>query len=119
MARTDIPITKAPLFGGSVADVKALATAGDATNDHSFKNNGKQSLVVFNDGAGVVTVTVVSVANRSTFNRTGDQVMAVAASEVGIFNFTDPVGFNQADGTVSIDLDIDLSVKLLCVELEK
>ena len=119
MARVDIPVTKLGLFGGSLADVKALATAADAANDHEFKNDGKQALVVFNDSAGVVNVTAKAVANANTFNRSVDTSLAVAAGEVGLLNFLDPTGFSQSGGTVNIDVDVDVSISMLCMELAK
>ncbi len=119
MARVDIPVTKLPAFGGATTDVKALATAADATNDHSFRNDGRQSLIVFNDGVGAVAVTVKGVGTPGTFGRTADTTFSVAASEVGVVNFLDPTGFNQAGGLVNVDLDIDLTVKLLVLETTK
>lgn len=119
MARTNIPVTTPAVFGGATTDVKALATAGDATNDHSFINSGSESLTVFNDGAGAVAVSVKGKASAGNMNRAVDTDFSVAAGEVGVVNFLDPTGFNQAGGLVNVDLDIDTSVSLLVTKLQK
>lgn len=119
MPRVDVPVTKLPVFGGATTDVKALATAADAANDHSFKNDGRQSLTVFNDGVGAVAVTIVGTGTPGTFGRAVDTTFSVGASEVGVVNLLDPTGFNQAGGVVNVDLDIDTSVSLLVTELQK
>lgn len=119
MPRTNIPVTTPAVFGGATTDVKALATAGDATNDHSFVNSGAEHLDVFNDGAGAVAVTVKGVGSAGNMNRAVDTTFSVAAGEVGKVNLLDPSGFNQAGGVVHVDLDIDTSVSLLVTKLQK
>ena len=56
MPRTNIAVTT--ITEAAVAEPAAIA--GDATNDHSFTNDGRTFLRVKNTGAGAQTITIIT-----------------------------------------------------------
>lgn len=56
MPRTNIPVTTVVEAGVAYP----AATAGDATNDHSFTNDSRTILIFKNTGAGSQTLTVLT-----------------------------------------------------------
>jgi hypothetical protein len=110
MARTNIPIEEIPANGGSL---EITGIAGDATNDHSFVNDGRTLLYVKNGDVSAKQATVVSVSDQ--FGRTGDEVLSVTAGETALFGPFLPAIWNQAGGVVNVDLDADTSVEVAAV----
>jgi hypothetical protein len=110
MARVPIAIQKLPTQG-AIVDLTAGATAGDAVNHHSMVNDGETEIEIFNGGVGVATATIISTPDP-TFGRTQNLVVAVPAGKPARISPLKPGGWNQSDGTVHIDLDVDTSVTL-------
>lgn len=110
MARTDIPVQTIP-FQGSVTD--AVLTAGDATNDHEFSNDGEVVLFI-KTGATPVTVTVVSVPDE--FGRTGDEVYTVAADKESFAGPFIQSIWNQSGAKIHVDLSVDTNVELAAMK---
>lgn len=75
MARVAIAINTLGPNGGGLNDT--TFTAGDATNDHEFDNDGNTLLVVRNTDVAAKTVTVKSVADP--FGRSQDLTLTVPA----------------------------------------
>lgn len=96
MPRTAIPVVNPNKNAGGIV----APTAADNGNGMSFVNDGDTLLMV--EGTGAITVTVKSVADA--LGRTGDVVQILASGDLGQFGPLDPGGFNQADGTVNVDL---------------
>ena len=120
MARTNIPITELPFSG-----ITQLSwTAGDATNDHVFINDGNTIIIVKNGGGGAVQVTVVEqpepLLGRSS--ATGTQ-LSVDAGEEAVIGPLAAAGYNIKSGDdvgkVYIDLDVDASVELVACRLRR
>jgi hypothetical protein len=111
MARTNIALTSLGFAGKS-----AVAwTAADATNDHSFVNDGKTLLLVKNaTGAAAINVDVDSVADEN--GRLGDVQLAVANGEIGVFGPFKPSIFNQS-GLVNVNLDVDTTSFVAAVKM--
>jgi len=57
MPRTNIPVTAIPK---TVGVAPPAVTAGDATNDHSFVNDGRTFLEIKNTDAATQVVTIVT-----------------------------------------------------------
>ena len=102
MPRTAIPVTTIPLNGGVVDDLRGGGTAGDATNDHSFINDGQTLLEVTNESASSEAITVVSVA--CSHGRTLNVTLTPSLNDQAIGGPFPQAIFNQSDGTVHVDL---------------
>ncbi len=111
MARVEIPIVDVP-FQGSLADATAGGVAGDATNDHHMRNDGKTQIHIENGSVGVVNVTIISVPDN--LGRTQDDSKAIPAGKTGVFGPYKTAAWNQvgglSDGRVQVDLDVDTTV---------
>jgi hypothetical protein len=94
-------------FGAGDQDV--AWTAADATNDHSFVNDGRCLLLVKNTAVGTNTVVVKSVADEH--GRVGDVTLVCPAntgiSIAGPFN---TARFNQVGGVVNVDITVDTTL---------
>ncbi len=116
MARTELTVNTIPANGGGIQNL--TLTAGDATNDHQFDNDGNTLLYVQNTGAGAVVVTIVSVDDE--FGRQEDTVLTVpittGESLAGPFL---PANFNQPGRKIFVDLDIDAGVSLAAVRYQQ
>lgn len=80
MARVNIPVTDVDFAGV----LQPAATAGDATNDHYFENDGRTILQVKNTSGGALSVTfdvVLDYAGR-TFP---DEATSIPAGETWYF----------------------------------
>lgn len=113
MPRTNIPVQKVK---SHELKLNATETAGDLANGNSFKNTGRESLNGRNDGAGAVEITIKAVADN--LRRVVDVVLSVPAG--GKFNCLSipTYGFNQPDGTVNIDVDVNADLKLWVLKQE-
>ena len=109
MARVDIPV-QAPAGARAAVLTNTNAVAAD---DHEFVNDGKTVLIVKNGGGGTTTVTIKAVS--CSHGRVGDIVQAITAGldfQFGPF----PQGeWNQVNGKVNMDLDVDTSVELIAL----
>lgn len=107
MPRTDIPVIN--IAENNKAAVVITTIAGDAANDHSFKNDGRTLLHVNNAGGAGITATVKGVADEN--GRLLDQTVAVGVGLIGVIGPFRTAGFNQpTTGVVNVDLDTDASV---------
>ena len=77
MPRVDIPVQTIGPYGAEIDSI--TWTTGDAANDHSFQNTGKELLLMRNRAGGAKQATVVSVASGRTLGRTGDRSLDPAA----------------------------------------
>lgn len=101
MPRTDVPVQA--LSSGANAVITRLAA--DATNDHELVNNGQVSFYVENDSGGVINVTVIAVA--CSHGRTTNDTFAVANGTIHRFGPYPPEEWNQSNGRINIDIDVD------------
>jgi len=114
MARTAIAITAVGTRPNLYTAAITL-TNGDASNHHSFVNDGRTRLRVRNSSGGATTVTVSSVADSVT-GRLGDIAVSVADGAEREFGPFPPSLFNQSTGVVNVDLSAGGSnVKLSAV----
>ena len=116
MGRTNIPVQVLPSNGG--ADQNITWTAGDAANDHSFVNSGRELLLMKSDSVGAKHADVMSVADEDgrtgdqTLDPDGDQVIAMAGP------FFPPV-WNQTGGVVNVDLALATDVFFAVVQFPR
>lgn len=110
MARTALTVQEIGIHGGSIDAI--TWTAGDATNDHEFVNDGKTLLLV-KDSTGSQTVTIQSV--EDPFGREEDTVITTTAGEQSIAGPFSKALFNQSDGVVHVDLATDTGISLAAV----
>ncbi len=112
MARTDIPVQTVSPNGQFVVTL----TAGDSSNNMEFLNDGRTVLVCVQGSSGTPTVTIVSVADA--IGRTGDVAPTMGTDTTRILGPFSPKGaWNQADGTVQIDLDTSTNFTIAAVRL--
>jgi hypothetical protein len=101
MARTDIPVQQMANFAAGDDDV--AATSGDAANDHSFTNTGRELLIMRCSDASQKTASIISVADE--YGRTGDVTITCPASTgLSIKGPFPPSRWNQSGGVVHVDL---------------
>ena len=112
MARTAVTITNISAQGGSI-DVPTQAA--DATNDMDMVNDGRTIFEVFNDSAGVVNVTIVSVADP--YGRTQNLALAIAATKKAFVGPLLPAIWSQAGGKVNIDFDVDTTITVRAIRV--
>jgi len=106
-------ITANPIpFQGS--DEQLTGTAGDATNDMDFINDGEQLILIDNADASPVAITFVSVADQ--WGRTQDEVVTVPAGEKGFAGPFTPGIWNQTGGVVHVDMVSDTSLTLYSIK---
>ncbi len=112
MARTNIPIQSMDPNG----NVLITLTAGDASNDMEFLNDGRSVLMVVQGASGTPTVTVVSVADA--IGRTGDIAQLMGINTTRIFGPFSPKGaWNQSSGKINLDLDTDTNTTVAVIRL--
>lgn len=111
MARVSLTVQDIPANGGTLDDI--TFTAADATNDHSFENDGRCLVLVKNDDASSHTVDVISVADEH--GRTGDRTITAGAGDICISGPFLPANWNQSGGVVHLDLTDDTSMSLAVV----
>ena len=104
MARTTL--TKQQVLNTGLTPV---FSAGDSANGHNFVNDGHQMIYVKNGGGSSINVTVNTVGKLAGLSLAA-QVIAVPNAQERMFGPFDPTVFNQADGTVYIDLSGATSV---------
>ncbi len=105
MARDTIAVTATIRSG-----VIAAAAAPVAANNGEFANGGRTVVVLANGvgGAGNATIQVTIQQVADPYGRTeNDAGFDVDADEIGVFGPFPPNLYNQTDGTVQIDYDID------------
>lgn len=113
MPRVEIPVQKVQ---SHAFKLNATKTDGNLSDGNYFKNTGKESLHGVNEGAGAVEITIKSVADN--LRRVEDIVLSVpAGGRIDSLGFP-PYGFNQPDGTVNIDVDVDADLKLWVLKQE-
>ena len=117
MARTEIPIQNVPAFGASLDDI--TFTAGDATNDHYFNNDGDTFLLMRNTDAGAKTADVIIRQTSRSLGKSGlVQTLTAAGGATnecfaGPFDhdiFTQPESAPDPAGVVYVDLTDDTGV---------
>jgi hypothetical protein len=114
MARTDIPVQQMANHGAG--DDSITFTAGDAANDHSFTNTGREILLMKCTDGTQKTATVISVADEH--GRTGDLTITCPAT-TGLSNkgpFV-PARWSQSTGLVHVDLTDATGVSFAVIRL--
>ncbi len=109
MARVNLVVQRISPTGTSVT-----YTAGDATNGHSFRNDGSVVLHVKNGGTAAVTVTIPTPAKVAGMDVADASFSVAAGGDVFAGPFS-PSVFNQADGTVWVDLSAASGVTLAAI----
>ncbi len=112
--RVDIPVQELG-FIGNINDL--TLTAGDSANNHSAVNSGREVLIMENTDASPHTATIVSVA--CSHARTGNILLATAATAIGIAGPFPPSLFNQTGSLVNIDLDVSTGVSFAWVAINQ
>ncbi len=105
MARDTIAVTATVRAG-----VTCAAAAPVAANNGEFANSGRTVVVLANGvgGAGNATIEVTIQQIADPYGRTeNDAGFDVVADAIGAFGPFPPALYNQSDGTVQIDYDID------------
>ena len=98
-----------PLGAGDAAiTFQAMELAGD-----TFSNTGKEIILVRNDDAGAVTLTITGVVDEK--NRTGDiDAYSIPAGEYAAFGPFPIQGWNDSNGKLNLTAsDVDLKVAVL------
>ena len=113
MARVEIPVQK--MQSHSIL-VNPSETDSDATENHYIVNTGRERLHGKNTGVGAVQLTIV--ATNDNLRRAVDVVASIQAGGEFECEILPTEGFNQADGTVHIDVDTDTDLKLWLTKLE-
>lgn len=104
MPRVSIPVTQCTDLGV----VPPAQTNGDATNDHQLDfNDGRIVLEVVTTAADTMTIITPGLVGGLAV---ADQVVAlpIGTKMVGPFS---PAIYNQADGTVQIDITVSTTTK--------
>lgn|SRR5574341_265424 len=117
MARTAIAVTTVG-FQGKIDNL--TFTAADAVNGMMFDNDAQTVVVIKNTGAGVVNVTVTSVADEA--GRTGNLVVAVPATTgIGFISLLRALWWNQRTsdvGKVYLDFSTASGVSVAVLKLQ-
>jgi hypothetical protein len=114
MARTPIAINDAPL-SYDLAGKAITYTAGDAVNNHEFVATGTEILLVRNGSGGAILVTVKS---QPLNNRSGDQVLSVAAGAEAVFGPFPTTGW-ATGGKINVDIASATSLTLAVIRLPR
>jgi len=113
MARTAITPQNPALAG-----ITPSYAAGDSANGMYVPNDGKTLLQVKNTGGAACTVTLKSNGYKVAGVALADQTVTVPATTgdkiIGPF---DPMVFNQAGGTLSIDLSTATGVTIAAFKM--
>ncbi len=109
MARVDIPVQL--ITAHNLATI--TWTAADSTNDHSFKNTGKEILVI-KSGATTATLTVVGQTDEN--RRSQNETLSITANGQFISNTFPPNLFNTG-GVTQVNLDASTDIYLACVRV--
>jgi len=99
MARETLTVQNAVKAG--IADLIAVATAGDATDSGmggSFLNDGRTVLICQIAGGSTETITFTAVTNQ--WGRTETLAPTVADGKIGIIGPFAPRLWNQSDGKI-------------------
>lgn len=111
MARTALTVQTVVDSG-----LEVTYTNGDATNEHEFVNNGDTFIHIVNGGGGDVVATIVTPATVQGLTVEDPAITVTAGEERFIGPFPGAI-FNQSDGKVHLDLDVDTSVTLAALSL--
>ena len=113
-----LPVSKA-VSTGLVITTPATAAASSQT----FPNDGKTVIVVKNGNAGTSTLTFVTphvVADGDAAAlATPDRAVAVAAGAYAVIGPFPPSVYNDANGDVTMNIDITASVLLTAVRVNQ
>jgi len=120
MARTALPVQRAPL-GGGIQNV--VFTAADAANGMIMPNDGRTVIVIRNNDVAAKTVTIVSVPDEN--NRNGDIALIVPAAAggkpgIGISDVLPTALFNQQNadvGNVYLNFSAAANLDLAAISL--
>lgn len=96
---TNLPSTAAPA-GYAIAPASFTWVGCDASNGNSFPNTGRELLLVHNNDSSAHVVTVASVADE--LGRTGDSTKNINGGSYYVFQFFQPKGWRQSDGTIRV-----------------
>lgn len=111
MARTDIPVHT--VIRGTTGLVQPSQVTGDATNNHSFTNNGKTIIEIVSSDAADQTVTfeIPTPGNGTDGQGVDPLVVTVTAGDtVYVGTFSESI-YNQSDGTVYVDPSVSTTLK--------
>ncbi len=92
-------------------------TAADAANDHKFVNDGRKVLLVNNESASPITITIPGNTNSQTFQQDPGLAIAVAANTIHAIGPFAPNVYNQTGSVVHVMIsdDTTLSFAVLSV----
>ncbi len=114
MARVDLPVSQMNFGTGLVLST----VAGDATNHHEFTNTSSDVFIYVNNGSGgVLTITLLTPTTLTSQTLLIEERTVTVAD--GAVKFIGPFPgtyYNQSDGKVYIDLDVDTSVTLMAIQ---
>ena len=112
MARTAIGLIKQ---GGAIKteDIEDNDTAADAANNMYFVNNGKTRLLIVNGSGG--SLDVVFNAPQKFGLTDATLTVSTGAGKTSYVGPFDRGTFNQADGTVEVDIATDTSLTLIAI----
>ena len=100
------PLGPFPTLPVSANALDVTMTAADATNNNQFVLDGPVLIVARNSGAGARTITLTSVADAVTKNRTGDvTAYSIGAGETAAFLINDMAGWRQTDGYMYLEAE--------------
>lgn len=117
MARTAVPLST---FTKNASLADPAGTAGDATNDHIVSGARLEEIVlrVANGGAGTINATVVAGANPPALSAgQGNLAEAILAGATEFLGPFESARFEQADGSLWLDLDVDTSVTITAFQV--
>lgn len=114
MPRVDLTVSQMDFGTG----LTLSTTAGDAANDHSFTNTvGDVFLYANNGGSGTLTITLLTPTTLTGQNLTiEDRNITVGAGVTKLIGPFPTNYFNQSDGKVYFDIDVDTSVTFMAIQ---
>lgn len=114
MPRTDLTVEQMDFDTG----LDPTKNAADATNDHSFTNTGGDVfLYIENGGTGACNVTMLTPQTITSANLTVEDRVYTIGAGADLFLGPFPTStYNQTDGKVYFDLDVDTSVTIAVVQ---
>lgn len=98
--------------------LSAAEVSADATNNHSFTNTaGDVFLIIENGHTATVTITVLTPQTITSADLTvEDPEFATAAGETRLIGPFPPTTFNQTDGKVYFDIDVDTATTISAIQ---
>ncbi len=121
MARGAITLNTLDSYGGS--DTSLTWTAADATNDHTFVNDGKTFLLYWSENAATCDIEIVGVASSRTANNATTDTITIpigsVTTQIGMAGPFPKAAFNQSTGVVNVNVELTPDVQLAAVKYNK